>query len=544
LQSQKVSSVENPYLDYDLNKLFERYGTEVRYENIKASYNVTRDKDDDFSHVGEVAKGAILEDVSVIAVENTAASTMHAIKKRCDFEGLPFSEEEFKKGHSLLMAKIPVCEPILLDHSDFEEWLNKCTPDKSKRMVEEWKTGFIYSDAERKLLFAKNELLLKDPGSAPRVIYQGTDMYNLMMGAMTNKISERMKHVFSYENQLNGGNRVIYAVGVSSEKIAEIICNAPGEPVESDMKSNDATQNGTMRKYEAMCYKKLGAPDWFVREFAKATSANVWTKYGLKARIENAQRFTGETTTATGNSYVRICSTLQALEMSEISDSTHVIGGDDEASIVPAEKQETFMTQLEKAATDIGMKAEVVIPPSRMHMTFYRKRNVISRETSHPIPLFGRVLAKINLRSNKNQQVDDRQYMAGKYACAAYEARHVPVIRDLLYDYSLHMSDKPYFDERSVKLAEFKDISGIRQIIEDTVPVSVDDMAEYCDLLYGVSFDDIITTYNAMANSCLQFLDGWTVVNSKNMKTITRSGFHPPRLKHPVISALIKTDCG
>jgi len=117
------------------------------------------------------------------------------------------------------------------------------------------------------------------------------------------ELNNRMKEVFSLRNPLNTGNRIVYACGVSGEELGDIMESSGGEPIESDMKNNDGSQSKEFRKYEAMFYRKLGAPDWFVREFAKTTSIRVWTRYGIAADVVG-QRWSGETTTTTGNSYV------------------------------------------------------------------------------------------------------------------------------------------------------------------------------------------------------------------------------------------------
>jgi len=78
-----------------------------------------------------------------------------------------------------------------------------------------------------------------------------------------------------------------------------------------------------------MFYYKLGAPKWFVREFAQNTSVRVFTRYGVKGRVRG-QRWSGEVTTTTGNGYVNSCTALAALEQAGISESTTLVYGDDE----------------------------------------------------------------------------------------------------------------------------------------------------------------------------------------------------------------------
>jgi len=291
-----------------------------------------------------------------------------------------------------------------------------------------------------------------------------------------------------------------------------------------------------------MFYRKLGAPDWFVREFARVTKIRVWTRYGVAATVEG-QRWSGETTTTTGNSYVSMALMQAALDKAGVSHSTNIHGGDDYLGYVNGD-DELVQRGIEKVASVSGMKAEVVPQHGRHHATFYRKRYVRSPIGCRPVPQFGRVLSKLNLRPNRNNQVNDRDYMAGKYLCAAYEHRHVPCIRDLLLGTSETLSANPYLDVRATKLNEMGDVKTIASKVTEAPVHPVPEFGDFLCEVYGIGFDDLVGLYGQSAQSCLDYCDGWTYVDKagrvKNKHKTSR--YSAPLLSGDTVDALVRCD--
>jgi hypothetical protein len=517
-----------------------RYDHEVKFENIKPMVNICRVKDDSDS-VG-VAKGAILDNVPITVTTNDAAATMHAMKKRCDYAPHLVDIEKFKRGHELLMAKFDPLPDIRMDSDMIERYLVKCGASKAERLLEALSKDRLNGDFDTKHVFAKQETLLKPHQSQPRIVYQGTDMYNALTGPIVMELNDRMKQVFSMSNPKNVGNVAIYACGASGEELGDIMQDAGGQAIESDAKNNDGSQSKEFRKWEAMFYRKLGAPVWFVREFAKNTSVRVWTRYGVSAQIEG-QRWSGETTTTTGNSYVHMALMQAALEAAAVERSTNIHGGDDYLGYVHGDA-DTVKSAIEQVFETSGMKAEVVPQRSRHHATFYRKRYVQSSIGCRPVPQFGRVLAKLNLRANRNTQVNDRDYMAGKYLSAAYEHRHVPEIKDLLVDTADRLSDKPHFDVRQSKLHEMGGVENVKSVVHRAQVHSVPEFSDYLEEVYGINHDALVDVYARVAQSCLDYCDGWTVVD-KLGKVKNRPGnqkYNAPVLCGDTVDALVRLD--
>jgi len=466
---------------------------------------------------------------------------LHAMKKRCDHRPSLENIEDFKLGHGLLMGKFDALPEIRMDSELLEVYLKRCAAGKAERLLAALAEPEIRCDMDTKHVFAKQEALLKPWGAQPRIVYQGTDMYNAVTGPIVMELNDRMKRVFSRSNPRNTGNVAIYACGASGEELGEVMETSLGTPIESDAKNNDGSQSAEFRKYEAMFYRKLGAPVWFVREFARNTSVRVWTRYGVAAGL-NGQRWSGETTTTTGNSYVHMALMQRSMQKAEVVASTNIHGGDDYLGYVQGDA-EAVKKAIDSVYDTSGMKAEVVTQKGRHHATFYRKRYARTAVGTLPVPQFGRVLAKINIRANKNVNVNDRDYMAGKYMSAAYEHRHVPDIARILVETSERLSENPHFDVRQSKLAEMGGKANILSVISRAKQHPVGEFSEFLNEVYGVSHTDLVDVYMRVAESCVEYCDGWTYVHKGRYKNRENSvRYQPPRMSGDVVGALVRMD--
>jgi hypothetical protein len=535
---QKRSSVKPDGVERNTHT---QYDSEVAFANIRATANICRVKDDSPTSLG-VVKGPILQGVPVTVPSNTAGATAHAMKKRCDHAPGKPDMVHFKKGHALLMEKVPQHDIVRVDEALVNKYLRTCSPTKAARLTEALNSPEWSYQGDTKHVFAKQEVLLKDHGAQPRVVYQGTDMYNLLTGCVVMELQRRMKMTLSHSNPFNTGNVVVFACGKSGEELGDIIHSAPGVMLESDFANNDGSQSMEFRRYEAMFYAKHGAPAWFVREFANNVSVRVWTRYGIEATVKG-QRWSGETTTTTGNSYVGAVLLLAAALTANVKNSTHIHGGDDFLGIMPEAEVKEMEKAIQVVVPASGMEAKVLVPESRHHGTFYRKRYVSDKVRTRPVPQFGRVLAKINLRANRNTQVGDRDYMAGKYYSAAYEHRHVPGIRELLLETAQEMSAKPHFDVRLTKMNEMGGVENITKLVKETTAVDVDSFSDYLRDVYGIGYEDLVDAYGRVAAGAVGWLDQYTYVDKKGRQ----HSKHPPRAQMiggEAIEALIRVDVG
>jgi hypothetical protein len=335
-------------------------------------------------------------------------------------------------------------------------------------------------------------------------------MYNLVMGSVVYYLSRRIAEELNRTNPKNKGNEVIYCVGMTADEIADIVHHTSGNVFENDFKNNDGTQPAGVRKWEAMFYYKLGAPKWFVREFANNTSVRVFTRYGVKGRVKG-QRWSGEVTTTTGNGYVNACTSLAALEQAGITKSTTLVYGDDGLTYTLQDRK-GLKTAFSDVARSSGMESEGKIVNHREQGTFLRKRFVPSFKRTFPVPSFGRVVSKLPVRANNNKAVSDEDYMSGKLLSAAYEHRHVARVRELLLHSAEQLSSTPYLDFRNQACAYKFTAAELKEMTVSAHVVDPDCFDTFLKKVYGINEDELVACYTSVCDGIL----GFQRVNSKH----------------------------
>jgi len=402
------------------------------------------------------------------------------------------------------MSKIHERDTITLDRAQVDAYLDEMSGQKRERLQALIDSmDFTLPGYTDKVVFAKSEVLLKTDGSQPRIVYQGGDMYNLVMGAVVFYLSRRIVEELNRNNPRNKGNEVLYCVGLTADEIADIIHHTKGDALENDFKNNDGTQPAGVRKHEAMFYYKLGAPKWFVREFASNTSVRVFTRYGLKGLVKG-QRWSGEVTTTTGNGYVNACISLAALQQAGIKNSTTLVYGDDNLTYT-TENRGDLKDGFESVAKDTGMTAEVKIVEHREKATFLRKRFVPSVNRTFPVPSFGRVVAKLPIRVNNNPAVGDGEYMAGKLLSAAYEHRHIASLRTLLLETAEQLSPKPYLDMRNQAMAYKYTAEELKMMTLEAKTIDPDMLGSFIHNVYGIWEEELVNCYVSVCDGILGF---------------------------------------
>jgi hypothetical protein len=478
------------------------FGTEVRYNNVNPQVNITRTTDE--PNTAAPIQGACVEGVPIQVVAQSEGATLHAVKKRCDHAPKKDVGDLFLNGHHMLMDKIHEREEIRLDKGMIDAYLSEMSGEKRERLEALLDSqDFTLPGYTDKTVFAKSEVLLKYDGSQPRVVYQGGDMYNLVMGSAVYYLSRRIAEELSRTNPRNKGNEIIYCVGMTADEIAEIIHHTPGEAFENDFKNNDGTQPAGVRKWEAMFYYKLGAPKWFVREFAANTRVRVFTRYGVKGTVKG-QRWSGEVTTTTGNGYVNACTSLSALAEAGITSSTTLVYGDDGVTYTRQDRG-GMKTSFGEVAQSSGMSTQGVVVDHREKATFLRKRFVPSISKTYPVPSFGRVICKLPVRCNFNKTVKDDDYMAGKLLSAAYEHRHIASIRELLLNTAEQMSATPFLDMRNQAMAYKYTAEELKTMTMNAHTIDPDYFGSFLHNVYGIWEQDLVECYISVCDGILGF---------------------------------------
>jgi len=492
------------------------FSTAVRYKNIEPQVNITRATEP--KRTSLPIKGALVEGVPLQVVSQSEGATLHAVSKRCDYRVKQDVSEAFVRGHGLLMDKIHEREEIRLDAGMITAYLDEMSGTKRERLMALLDSqDFTLPGYTDKVVFAKSEVLLKPDGAQPRVVYQGGDMYNLVMGSVVYYLSRRIAEELNRKNPKNTGNEVIYCVGMTADEIGDIVHHTPGQAFENDFKNNDGTQPVGVRKWESMFYYKLGAPQWFVREFAGNTSVRVFTRYGVKGRVRG-QRWSGEVTTTTGNGYVNTCTALASLEKAGITSSTTLIYGDDELTFTNQDRSK-LVDSFAEVAEGSGMVSCGKLVEKREQATFLRKRFVPGVKKTLPVPSFGRTLARLPVRGNFNSAVSDEDYMAGKLLSAAYEHRHIASLRTILLETATQLSAKPHLDMRNQAMAYKYTAEELTVMTVTAETIDLDVLGSFLQSVYGLWEPDLVQCYASVCDGIL----GFQRVNrrpSKNMPLV------------------------
>jgi len=483
--------------------------------------------------------GTIPEGVGITVVQNGENATIQAIKKRADVVPQAQVHQNFLDGHELLMSKIHERDTILFDLPNLKEFLDNQDSKKRAQYEAVLEEGlFDGMKFNVKEVFAKSETLIKEHGQ-PRMIWKSPEKVNLVLGVIAMQLNKRMKEELSATNPLNQELQILYTCGLTTDEIAALEDHIPGEAFENDFGSNDATTSGSVRKYEAMFYYKLGAPQWFVRIVAALKEVKLWTRYGIAADV-TGQRWTGEVTTTTGNSYNAACNALGSFLAMQHRKAVVVIYGDDMKIFVPV-IEEYMPVEFAAGMAVNGMLPKVFVPPNRESAVFLRTRNVPTNLGLRPVPQFGRILTKINLRSNYNPQIGDAQYMAGKYLSAAYLHRHVPILKDLLLATSQHLSPDPYLDNRNQAMSHMFTAKQLEERTREAWTVDIAAMDDFLSKVYGLTLSDLDVLYTDFCGSCVDFIHKNARMVGKVMK-VPASAVPPLPVDTPALRALLNVD--
>jgi len=322
------------------------------------------------------------------------------------------------------------------DHERFIEWLNQYDSEKRARMMKAYREQGLekLSDYTRKEIFTKIEALVKDHEKvAPRIIFKGTDLYNMISGPIFKELMDRFKLCESNPKHFN----FQLAYKQHTTEIVEFLeRKRHGSFIEADFSRNDCTQPSDAMDLELMFMARLGCPRWFLklhRQEGKFTAYN--TKYGVSAVVEN-QLPTGATDTTFRNSFWNLVIFNAWAHRYDIKGSSVCVLGDDMIAGLPRRVRRCAY-HYEQVARAAQMIAKVTTSRLLCNMHFLSKHFVpVTRgDQAHVmLPMIGKVLAKFNARPNANQSVSDDEYLAGKALSHCYEFRFCHVLRDLFVE--------------------------------------------------------------------------------------------------------------
>jgi hypothetical protein len=440
----------------------------------------------------------LLQQVPVVT-GNDFASMLAAFNKRCNFH----SDERVapsivKLGHRLARRVFPKVEPFDWTEDIFARWLSKFSTDKQDRMQNALANlhDVNFRTLNTHSLMVKGEVLLKrnDPSWAPRVIYVGSDEYNVLTGPIMDEFNKRLNAAFDAFSD-DTVEKVIFAYTKKDTEIANSLFGAE-RYYEGDFSSNDKSQVSDVHEIFAHWLKCGGAPSWFVRFYVMNSKSFgvVSYPYGLSATIFN-QLATGRTDTTSRNSVWNFTLWYSFCKAQRVKRTRAAILGDDIAAGTDA-KGINCAAWIDHCGS-AHMKLKACERNFYCDLTFLSRFFAPKGDENVMIPLIGKALCRFNARANRNQDVSDELYMCGKSLSYAYEFRHVAYLRDK-YLARAHSTGVPLKDVKLHDLTWFARVSGAdsiqalsRAISEEALVLSDDEFLEVVMAKYDLGLYDM-----------------------------------------------------
>jgi hypothetical protein len=373
----------------------------------------------------------LLQQVPVVT-GNDFASLLAAFNKRCNFVSEDRVANSIVKSAFRLADRVfPASIPFDWTQDIYDRWLSKFDADKQQRMNKALASlhDVDFRTLNTKSLMVKGEVLLKrnDPSWAPRVIYVGSDEYNVLTGPVMDEFNNRLCHAFDTFRSPQV-EKVIFAYKKDDVTIATGLSGCE-RYFEGDFSSNDRSQLKDVGRIFAHCLRRCGAPPWFVTFYTRNAEnfSVVSYDYGVSASLKY-QLATGGTDTTARNSWWNFCLWHSFCEVSRINGSVVAILGDDIAAGVG--KNGVDVLRWQRHCHDAGMVLKAKERRFYCDLTFLSRFFVPVGQESCMVPLIGKALMRFNARANRNQDVSDDLYIAGKSLSYAYEFRHIAYMRD------------------------------------------------------------------------------------------------------------------
>lgn len=444
--------------------------------------------------------GPALSQQVPVVTGNDFASLLAAFNKRCNFH------TDDRVAPSIVKSSFKLADHVFAHHRNqpfdwtqdiYDRWVGKFPPDKQARMAKALHSlGDVnFRTLNTKELMVKGEVLLKrnDPSWAPRVIYVGSDEYNVLTGPIMDEFNKRLCEALDVFSSTHV-EKVIFAYTKDDVTIADGL-HGCDRYFEGDFGANDRSQLSDVTEIFAHWLRRSGAPSWFLK-FYKLNSKRfsvVSYEYGVSAEIEN-QLATGGTDTTGRNTVWNFCLWHSFCEATSRYRTRAAILGDDIAA--GTDKRGIDVGRWVKHCADAGMRLTAHERRFYCDLTFLSRFFVPVGQGSCMVPLIGKALMRFNARANRNQDVSDGQYIAGKCLSYAYEFRHISYMRDkFLSRFStcqvqfseVKLVDLTWFAKQGVKSVD----DVYQKIRSEPLVLSDDEFLEVCMAKYDVGLYDL-----------------------------------------------------
>jgi hypothetical protein len=449
--------------------------------------------------------GPLFERHVPVVPDQSRANLLAAFDKRCNYTSSERVDPKVVAASRALLDKIAphTYDPLVMDLKLFEDWNAQFDSGKQARHVKAYAklssvTSAQFSD---KQIFVKVEALLKrhDAQWAPRIIYQSSDLHNVLLGPVMWKCTKRMFACFQYDAS-GGGPMYMGAYSKQAPELVDFIHRHGTSDtvyVESDFSSNDMTQLEDVHLLELEWLSRFGAPVWLtalmhVANRFRATSH----KHRVKAVVTNQLPTGAQSTTFRNSLWNASINFCWASEHGFLGDV--LILGDDMLMRLdnPKFRRQALRRSYEYVTKRAGMKAVVSVRRHLSECEFLSKQFIPDRASFVMAPKLGKGLARFNVRATSNEAVSDREYIAGKALSYAYEFRFVgPVSRLFLLRFAQCEIDDPHLDALgwNAKGAFLQlGTSGVIRAIDTARSASRDDITRFYHYKYALTCLDVV----------------------------------------------------
>jgi hypothetical protein len=398
----------------------------------------TRPSNDDKLFLRRDILGPLLRDHEPVVPVATRANLLAAVDKRANYHTSARCHSSITSASKNLLDRIApdAWDPITVSTTEFLEWNSQFPAAKQARHLKVWPmvSDITTKSFSAKQIFVKVEALLKrhDPNWAPRIIYQSSDIHNVILGPYMQKCCKRMFSALKLGNT-SESNNYLGAYGATTEELVSFINRAGGDStvyIESDFSSNDMTQVQDVSLLEIMWLRRFGAPLWVTGLLLHANSFNaVSHKYGVRVRVTNQLATGAQSTTFRNTLWNMTINHAFCLRVGAHMDSL-VLGDDNTARYDNpfSSKAKNIRREYEHVCKLACMDAEVKVVKFLSQTTFLSKHFIPTATSYVMVPKLGKAVGRFNARASANEAVSDEAYLAGKALSYSYEFRHCPPI--------------------------------------------------------------------------------------------------------------------
>jgi hypothetical protein len=442
--------------------------------------------------------GPVLAQQVPVVTGNDFDSMLAAFNKRCNFHSDKRVNASIVREARVLASRVfPDSVPFDWTEDIYQRWVNKFPAEKQSRMSSALNRlhDVDFRTLNTKSLMVKGEVLLKrnDPSWAPRVIYVGSDEYNVLTGPLMDEFNKRLSYALDTFSD-DSVEKVIFAYAKDDVTIARDLFGKEFY-YEGDFSANDKSQLSDVHEIFAYWLKCCGAPLWF-RRFYIANSRQFAVEsytYGIRATIKN-QLATGGTDTTARNSVWNFSLWWSFVRKMRYKSTRVALLGDDIAA--GKDGIEVNCSRWTDHCGSAGMKLKAHVRRFHCDLTFLSRFFVPVQMEHCMVPLIGKALCRFNARANRNSDVSDDQYMCGKALSYAYEFRHVAYMRDAFLSrarstgvslQSVCLQDLTWFARQDVRSVD----DVISRILSEPLVLSDDEFLEIIMAKYDIGLYDM-----------------------------------------------------